>query len=137
MTTHPYDVADAERVLRDAGLLDPQTVAAWFPVRTASHVIWDRVTNLPPEHRASLDPEAGEFANVLWRLLRTVDLVEPTDVAYDGIIDDDREPTLTDAMTLLVARGAVLPREVPAFAKALRAFDLPGMADAIERARAA
>ncbi len=136
MPTLPYDVADAERVLRGAGFAHPEATAALFPVLTASHIIWDRLTSITPEQRAAFPPMSGGFANVLWRLLRVVDLAGPS--AWEGVEgvvtddEDDTEATLTDAMALLVAKGAVLPREVPAFAKALRDLDLPDMAQAVE-----
>ncbi len=137
MPTLPYDVADAERVLRAAGFAHPETVAARFPVLTASHIIWDRLTSITPEQRAALPPAVGGFANVLWRVLRVVDLADLQH--YDGIVDEaeDTEVTLTEAMTLLVANGAVLAPEVPLFANALRALALPDMAQAIEAATGA
>ncbi len=137
MPTLPYDVADAERVLRAAGFAHPGTVATQFPVLTASHIIWDRLTSITPEQRAALPPAVGGFANVLWRVLRVVDLADLQH--YDGIVDEaeDTEVTLTEAMTLLVANGAVLAPEVPLFANALRALALPDMAQAIEAATGA
>ncbi len=130
----PYDRADAERVLRDVGLAHPQMTAANYQVFTASHVIRDRLASLDDEQIRALPPGTVGGASALWRLFRTVDLAGGDE--YEGIIYDDRDPTLADAMVLLLKVDVVTEYELPAFANAVRSLGLPEMARIIESANA-
>ncbi len=127
-----YDRADAERALREAGYGLPEHLAAREQALTASYLIRKHLSNAMRERGDTLSPNTFGFANTLWRLLRVVDLATAAD--YEGIIEGDDDPILYDSLRLLLAKGVLLPPEVPYFAEAMRALDLPGIADSIEGA---
>ncbi len=126
----PYDVVDAERVMRDAGFRFYQRLAASEQALTASYVILDHMQRAD---RDTLPPNTMGAANTLWRLFRTVAMANSLE--YEEIVDDDRETTLADAMVLLLKKNILFAEELPRLGEALRAIGLPEMAHVVEQAK--
>ncbi len=126
----PYDVVEAERVMRDAGFRFYQRLAASEQALTASYVILDHMQRAD---RDTLPPNTMGAANTLWRLFRTVAMANSLE--YEEIVDDDRETTLADAMVLLLKKNILFAEELPRLGEALRAIGLPEMAHVVEQAK--
>jgi len=124
----PYNVLEAEVALKRAGYTHAAHLARDEPM-AASWLILHTLATKP-----GIDPDDQQPLNILWRLLRMATIASSSD--YDGIIpdDDDRDPTLPDAVGLMLRERALAPDDLPVFASALRNVGLDGMAAAVAAA---
>ena len=126
----PYDPVAAELALKRAGYVHAAHLARQEPL-AASWLIPHALAAGP-----GVAPGDARALDLLWRLLRlAAALASPVHYAGVGDENDDRDPTLTDAVALLLAERAVAPDDLPRFAAALRRAGLDGMAAAVAAAR--
>ena len=125
----PYNVLEAELALKWAGYTYATVLARDEPM-AASWLILHALATKP-----GIGPDDQQPLNILWRLLRMATLTTSSD--YEGIIpdDDNRDPTLTDAVGLMLRERAISSDDIPVFAAALRSAGLDGMAAAVMEAK--
>lgn len=120
----PYNVAEAEHALHLAGYVHAASLAQQEPMAVSWLIPFASKVKYPA-HR-----EEAHALDLLWRVLRVAANLSD----YSDIIDDDRDPTLRDALKLLLQQRAIHETEIPRMGKALRSIGLEQVAAIAEAA---